>query len=131
MFLKIDAKNGMPIYEQIVRQIKYAIADGALQEGELVPSVRELARSVAVNPNTVARSYQQLQSENILESVRGTGLAVRKSAIARCRKERTALIQQRIRDVLTEARQSRLDPAELREVIEQELKRIQPRTERE
>lgn len=125
MFIRIDANNGLAIYDQVVRQIKYAVADGAIREGELVPSVRELARELAINPNTVARAYQQLQASNVLESVRGTGLAVKKSAAARCKKDRTSLIQQRIRDVLGEAKQSRMEHSELQAMIEQELNRIQ------
>ena len=100
MFIRIQANGGLAIYDQVVRQIKYAIADGAIREGELVPSVRELARDLAINPNTVARAYQQLQADNILATVRGTGLAVKKSATGKCKKERTQLIQQRIREVL-------------------------------
>ena len=125
MFIRIDANNGLAIYDQVVRQIKYAVADGAIREGELVPSVRELTRELAINPNTVARAYQQLQASNVLESVRGTGLAVKKSAAARCKKDRTSLIQQRIRDVLGEAKQSRMEHPELQAMIEQELNRIQ------
>ena len=124
MFIRIQASGGLAIYDQVVRQIKYAIADGAIREGELVPSVRELARDLAINPNTVARAYQQLQSDNILATVRGTGLAVKKSAISKCKKERTQLIQQRIRDVMTEAKQSKMDPSELEAIVEEELGKL-------
>ena len=54
MFLAIDPQNGVAIYEQIVRQVNFAVAGEALVSGDLVPSVRELARQLAVNPNTVA-----------------------------------------------------------------------------
>ena len=72
--ISVDPSNGLAIYDQIVRQIKFAIASGAVLPGELVPSVRELAKQVAVNPNTVSRAYRELQSENVLETVRGTWL---------------------------------------------------------
>ena len=61
MFLFIDAHNGLAVYEQIVRQVKFAVADGVLSAGDLAPSVRELAKDLAINPNTVARAYRQLQ----------------------------------------------------------------------
>ena len=61
VFFKIDPKNGIPIYDHIVRQVKYAIAEGTLTPGQLVPSVRELARQITVNPNTIQRAYQELQ----------------------------------------------------------------------
>ena len=84
MFLAIDPQNGVAIYEQIVRQVNFAVAGEALEAGDLVPSVRELARQLAVNPNTVARAYRQLQADGVLETVRGTGLAVSAGAAKRC-----------------------------------------------
>ena len=124
MFIRIQESSGIAIYDQVVRQIKYAIADGAIREGELVPSVRELAKTIAINPNTVSRAYQQLQNDKVLENVRGTGLAVKKSAAARCKKERTSLIQLRVRDVLSEAWQSKLAIDELRSLVDEELERL-------
>ena len=56
MFLQIDFNNSLAIYDQIVRQIKFAIAGNVLKEGELIPSVRELARELTINPNTVSRA---------------------------------------------------------------------------
>ena len=121
MFLHVDPSNGLAIYDQIVRQIKFAVAGGALPPGEMAPSVRELARELAVNPNTVARAYLQLQSEGVLDSVRGMGLAVKQGADKRCRAERLKLVQGRLRDVLLEARQSGLELSELRQLIDEEL----------
>ena len=61
MICHIDAGNGIPIYEQIERQVKFSIANGSLLVGERLPSVRELAVQAAVNVNTVARAYRELQ----------------------------------------------------------------------
>jgi GntR family transcriptional regulator len=124
MFLHVDPSNGLAIYDQIVRQIKFAVAGGALPPGELAPSVRELARELAVNPNTVARAYQQLQSEGVLDSVRGMGLAVASGADKRCRSERLKLVQGRLREVLLEARHSGLELDDLRKLIDDELAAI-------
>jgi GntR family transcriptional regulator len=121
MFLHVDPSNGLAIYDQIVRQIKFAVAGGALPPGEMAPSVRELARELAVNPNTVARAYQQLQTEGVLDSVRGMGLAVASGADKRCRSERLKLVQGRIREVLMEARQSGLELDDLKKLIDDEL----------
>ena len=68
--------------------------------GDFVLSVRELARELAINPNTVARAYRQLQDEGVLESVRGTGLAVARGAAQKCRKQRLDLVGRRIREAL-------------------------------
>jgi GntR family transcriptional regulator len=121
MFLHIDPSNGLAIYDQIVRQIKFAVAGGGLPPGEMAPSVRELARELAVNPNTVARAYNQLQAEGVLTSVRGMGLAVAPGADKRCRSDRVTLVQARMDEVFFEARQSGLDAAEVRQMIEEGL----------
>ncbi len=120
MFLQIDAHNGLAVYDQIVRQVKFAVADGALTPGELVPSVRELARELAINPNTVARAYRQLQDDGVLVSVRGTGLAVADGARRPCQAERTKLIRARLRMVLDEAANSGLDPQEIEQLVRTE-----------
>ena len=120
MFLQVDARNGLAVYDQIVRQVKFAVADSALAPGELVPSVRELARELAINPNTVARAYRQLQDDGVLEAVRGTGLAVAESARRQCQIERTKLIRARLRMVLEEAALSGLDPQEIEQLVRAE-----------
>lgn len=121
MFLSLNHQNGLALYDQIVRQIKFAVACGALRKGELVPSVRELARELAINPNTVARAYRELQSEGVLSPVRGTGMEVAEGAERHCRSQRLELIKVRLRQVLAEAIQSQLEVEELRSLVEQEL----------
>lgn len=124
MIISIDASNGLAIYDQIVRQIKFAVAGGVILPGELIPSVREMAKQTAVNPNTVSRAYRELQSEGILETVRGTGLQVTDDAVKKCRRDRQGLIQERLRGVLKEAQQSQLETGELRQLIDAELARL-------
>ena len=72
MFLHIDAHNGLAVYEQIVRQVKFAVAEGSISAGDLAPSVRELAKDLTINPNTVARAYRQLQDDEVLASIAST-----------------------------------------------------------
>lgn len=121
MFLNINPSNGIAIYDQVVRQVKFAVAQGAVKPGNLVPSVREMARELAINPNTVARAYQQLQSDGVLEQVRGMGLEVATDAVKQCKSERRKLIQERIRQALVEAKQSGLDGDELRQLVDKQL----------
>ena len=127
MFIQINPNNGLAIYDQVVRQVKFGIADGVLRKGDLVPSVREMARQLAINPNTVARAYRQLQDEELLETVRGTGLQVTEAAPRQCRQERRQLIAERLGSVLTEAAQSGLDPGELSALIEREMSKVNRR----
>ncbi|MEI8381310.1 MAG: GntR family transcriptional regulator [Planctomycetota bacterium] len=106
MFFQIDPDSGVAIYDQIARQVKYAIAKNALRAGELVPSVRELAVKLAVNPNTVARAYRDLQNDKVLEALRGEGLRVSQEAAAHCRLARQTNMEARVQRVVIEALQS-------------------------
>ena len=125
MFFQIEPGNGVAIYDQIVRQIKFAVADGAVVAGELVPSVRELARQLAVNPNTISRAYRQLQEDKVLSSVRGTGLQVAVGAAAKCRNARQRIVRSRLDEVLREAAGSGLSQSQVRELIETALSSIE------
>ena len=69
MFFTIDFSNDLALYDQIIRQVKFAVAGEVLKPGEMIPSVRELARELTLNPNTVARAYRQLQTDGILTAL--------------------------------------------------------------
>ncbi len=117
MFFNINTSNGVPVYEQIARQIMFAIASGGICKGEMIPSVRNLSRELAVNPNTVARAYRQLQDSGVLESVRGEGLAVTGTAVTKCKTTRKKLFAERIQSLLLEARQSQLSDQEIESLV--------------
>jgi GntR family transcriptional regulator len=123
MHVRIDPASGIAIYEQIVRAVKFAVARGTLVAGELVPSVRELALQLAVNPNTVARAYRDLQAAGLLVPVRGTGLEVSAGAAVPCRRERLELIRERLRSVLEEAVGNDISFDELGTMFREELER--------
>jgi GntR family transcriptional regulator len=130
MFMHVDPSNGIAIYDQIVRQVKFAVASEALKPGNLVPSVREMARDLTVNPNTVARAYRELQADNVLQPLRGTGLEVTAAAYKKCRDDRAALIRTRLRSVLEEARQSGLAADDVRALTEGELSRLESKKDK-
>lgn len=77
--LEIDHKKGLPIYLQIIEQIKHQIAVGKLSVGNQLPTVRSLAISLEVNPNTVAKAYTEMERTGILETRQGVGTFVKKS----------------------------------------------------
>jgi GntR family transcriptional regulator len=126
MLCSINPKSDIPIYEQIVRQVKFAIARGSLRPGAMVESVRELAKRIVVNHNTVARAYRELQAAGILETVRGQGLRVSMRSVKRCVAERRELIRERLRQVLAEASQSQLSRDELASILEEMIERYVP-----
>jgi GntR family transcriptional regulator len=123
ILVDLNAANDQPIYGQIADRVKFAVAEGVLRPGELVPSVRGLSKQLVVNPNTVARAYRDLQTEGLLESVRGMGLQVAEGAADRCRAARRDMVRQRLRHAIDEARQSKMDPAEIETILREEWAR--------
>jgi GntR family transcriptional regulator len=121
MFFSIDPAGDVPIYEQIVRQVKLAVADGLLIGGQMVPSVRQLSKNLAINPNTIARAYQELQTDLVLEPLRGRGMVVRRDSVSRCTKARDSLVADGVRRALADALAGGMTSDDLRELFEAEL----------
>jgi GntR family transcriptional regulator len=121
--LDLNSADERPIYGQIADRVKFAVAGGALRPGEMVPAVRELSKQLVVNPNTVARAYRDLQTEGLLEPVRGIGLQVAEGAVERCRAARREMVRGWLRRALDEARQSRMDPEEIEAIFREEMAR--------
>lgn len=71
--LKIDLKSSLPIYEQVINQIKECILKGYFKKGDPLPSVRKLSTMLEVNPNTISKAYQELERQEIIVTVRGKG----------------------------------------------------------
>ena len=129
MFIQIDLSSSVAIYEQVVQQIKFAIAAGSILTNELIPSVRELSKQLALNPNTVARAYRTLQDEGIVYARRGTGLAVATESPDRCKNERRNWFESQFRKLFTEAVRSRLQNEEIRDIVHACLEASQHATE--
>ncbi len=121
--LHVDPTSNVPIYEQIVTQIAYEIAAGKLAVEEPIPSVRQMAADILINPNTIARAYRELQQMDVLEQRRGLGLFVTKQAPKLCRALRADRVRSRLREVLSEAVDSALGVDEIEKIVQQELKK--------
>ncbi len=76
VFIQINLKSSTPLYEQIIEQVKELIARGIVEEGEQLPSVRDLASQVVLNPNTVSKAYKELERQGVIVTVRGKGTFV-------------------------------------------------------
>jgi GntR family transcriptional regulator len=120
ILIALSESDGRPFYGRISDRIKFAIAGDVLRPGELAPSVRELSKQLVVNPNTVARSYRDLQAEGLLEPVRGTGLQVAEGAPEKCRAARSVYVRGRLRGAIDEARGTGLDPVEIETILHEE-----------
>jgi GntR family transcriptional regulator len=106
----IDPKSALPIYRQIIDQIRRAVAAGQLAPGDQLPSVRDLAARLLVNPNTVARVYRDLERDGLLETRRGQGTYISAAAAAMADSERRRLIADQLEKVAQDARAFGLDP---------------------
>jgi len=103
MHCSIDHKSGVPFYRQIIEQVKFAIARGDLQPGERLPTVRQLAVDLSINPNTVIRAYRELEIEGVLDTQQGSGTFVGQRRPNVDRLERQRMIDQILTDMLARA----------------------------
>ena len=79
MLFRPNASSGVPIYLQLMEQVKHAVETGALRQGDQLPTIRKLAEDLVVNPNTVVRAYRDLEHEGVVELKQGSGAFVRGS----------------------------------------------------
>jgi GntR family transcriptional regulator len=105
MDIRVSTDDGVPIYLQIVNQIKYLAASGRLAPGDEMPPIRALAQQLLVNPNTVARAYRDLEAAGILTSRQGSGTRVSGTGSPLARRERVRIVADRVDGLLAEARQ--------------------------
>lgn len=117
----LDFEGDTPVYEQIKNRIKFAIARGAFGPNDQLPSVRALAGGLLVNPNTVVRVYRELEQEGLLWTRKGKGVFVAPHSGRRCRRDRVAIVLDKLSAALEEARRADLDEAEL-EALWRQLK---------
>jgi GntR family transcriptional regulator len=109
MQLHISTSDGLPIYLQIVNQVKYLVASGRLASGEELPPIRTLAQELVINPNTVARAYRELELVGVVEKRRTAGTYVSATGSPLARRERVRILTERIDALLAEARQMNID----------------------
>jgi len=119
MQIHISPSDGLPIYLQIVNQVKYLVASGRLAPGEELPPIRTLAHDLVVNPNTVARAYRELELAGVVEKRRTAGTYVSDLGSPLARRERVRILTQRIDALLAEARQMNIDTDAVIELIRQ------------
>lgn len=121
MFFQIDANDDVPIYEQLIRQVKLAVADGTLSGGQMLPSVRQLSKDLTLNPNTIARAYRDLQTQQVIEPLRGRGMVIRRDALGDCTDARNSLVSDSLRSAMADAVAGGMSHTQLRELFEQLL----------
>jgi GntR family transcriptional regulator len=123
MLFRVEASSPVPIYAQIVGQVRAAVAAGELAEGDPLPSVRQLAGDLRVNPNTVAQAYRELEREGITYVQRGQGTFIAAMETGRREAEREELARTLIDRMLEDAFRLGLSPADVREALDRSLAR--------
>ena len=117
MQIHISEADGVPIYLQIINQIKYLVASGRLSAGEELPPIRVLAEKLLVNPNTVVRAYRELELAGVVVKRRTSGTYVSDAGSRLARRDRLKIIVQRIDALLAEARQMDIGLEEVMELV--------------
>ena len=119
MQIHISPKDGVPLYRQIMRQVRYLAASGRLEPGDKLPPVRKLAERLLVNPNTVARAYRELESEGLLTTRQGSGVFLSDTGSPLARSEQLRILGERIDVLLSEARQMKVSLGEVVDLMHQ------------
>jgi GntR family transcriptional regulator len=125
MQIHISPNDGVPIYLQIVNQVKYLVSAGRLTPEEELPPIRTLAEKLLVNPNTVARAYRELELAGIVIKRRTTGTYVSNAGVRMGRRDRLKIITGRIDALVAEARQMDVSLPEVIELLRQRDKAMQ------
>jgi GntR family transcriptional regulator len=124
IFIRIEPSSPVPIYRQIIDQIRYQIATGALKEGDQVPSVRQLANNLAVNQNTILKVYNQLCSEKVLRIERGSGTFVAAGRHSIPAVERKKTVGKLLREAAVQAIHLDISLEQMKEQLEKEYEAI-------
>src|SRR5262245_56063659 len=126
MDIHISPHDGVPIYLQIVNQVKYLVASGRLMPGEELPPIRVLAERLMINPNTVAKAYRELEVAGVVEKRRTAGTYVSDAGSPLARRERRKILIERIDALLAEARQLGIRTEDVIELVRQRDEFLQP-----
>jgi GntR family transcriptional regulator len=126
MLFRTNPASGVPVYLQLIEQVKHAVDVGALSPGDQLPAIRRVAEDMVINPNTVAKAYRELEHEGVIELRQGSGAFVTENGRAgRVARVRTA--QPVLQAALERLIAAGLTPEEVRRLFEAELQRLSDR----
>lgn len=121
MLFRPNPSLGVPIYLQLMEQVKHAIETGALRPGEQLPGIRPLAEELVINPNTVAKAYRELEHEGVIELRHGAGAFVSRNARAKKATDRVRAAQAIVAAAVGQLQTQGLSEDEIRRLFEAEL----------
>src|SRR5215467_11165244 len=114
---RLDLHSGVPVYRQIIDQVMGGIAAGTLGGGDQLPTVRQVAVDLSINPNTVVRAYRELEIRGVLETQQGTGTFISRQKVRRDEVERQRQLGQIVTDFVSRAGAAGFSVAELQEQL--------------
>jgi GntR family transcriptional regulator len=121
MLFRPNPASGVPIYLQLMEQVKHSIATGALRAGEQLPGIRPLAEQLVINPNTVAKAYRELEHEGVIELRQGAGAFVSANGPARKLTDRMRTAQSIVISAIGKLRERGVTDEEIRRLVEAHL----------
>jgi GntR family transcriptional regulator len=124
MMFRINFKSGMPIYLQVVDQIKAAAASGALQPGEALPSIRPLAEELRVNRNTIAKAYSELETTGVIETQPGKGCFLTENHSPLKKEVRRRMLIQEIDQVIVQAHHLQVPSGEFLKLVHDRIEAL-------
>lgn len=121
MLFKLTPTTGQPLYLQLMQQIRHAIENGALRDGDQLPGIRTLAAELIVSPNTVAKAYSELEHEGVLELRQGSGAFITVNRRTRSLADRVQAANKRVNEFVEQLREEGFLEAEIRRMFEAAL----------
>jgi len=126
LHFQIDPHSGLPVYRQMIDQIKYYVASGTLRPGSQLPSVRELAQQLAVNPTTVVKAYTELQHEKVIELRHGKGAFVVEPGATASEIQKDKVVRRLARQLAVESQQIGADYDFVDRILQEEWQQLSP-----
>ena len=124
LHIQIDPHSGVPVYRQMMDQIKYYAASGTLKSGDRLPSIRVFARALSINPTTVVKAYTELQHEGVIEMKHGKGAFVCAPAPLLSQREQRKALRRLVRQLVVEAAQMGASSDLVLRVVSEEMTQV-------
>jgi len=131
MMFQVDFKTGKPVYLQLVDQIRYAAASGAIRVGESLPSIRPLAEELRVNRNTIAKAYAELESQGVIETIPGKGCFLKENNTPFTKPVRQKILLKEIDEAVVTAHHLQVDRADFLDLVKERLDYFERKAEKE
>lgn len=123
--IQINPHSGVPVYRQIIDQVKFMVSTGSLKKGDQLPSIRDLAKQLTINPTTIAKAYEHMANEGLVEKVPGKGVFITDFSNVLNKAEKEQKLRELARQVVVEADQLGLSSGVIMRLIGEEMDKLQ------